>query len=110
MCMPRRAWGSLPVTSQEMVVGADSEACSNETTPLTDESPRMTATGGRREGFSVVLFGFGCWDGGDVPALTMVMVVGWLLLGSERGREMLLWVLMERNGEREKEREGGRES
>lgn len=44
MCMPRLALASLPVMSQVMVVGADSEACSKVTVPETLESPRTTAT------------------------------------------------------------------
>lgn len=45
MCMPRLALASLPVMSQVMVVGADSDSCSKTTEPVTLESPRTTATG-----------------------------------------------------------------
>lgn len=44
MCMPRLALASWPVMSHEMVVGADSEACSKVTVPVILESPRTTAT------------------------------------------------------------------
>jgi hypothetical protein len=44
MCMPRSALASLPVTFQDTVVSAPSEACSKVTVPLTLESPRITAT------------------------------------------------------------------
>ncbi len=42
--MPRSAFGSLPVISHVMVVGADSESCSKVTVPLMLESPRTVAT------------------------------------------------------------------
>lgn len=44
MWKPRFALESWPVRSHEMVVGSDSEACSNVTVPATLESPRRTAT------------------------------------------------------------------
>ena len=44
MWKPRLALGSLPVMSQVMVVGADSEACSKMTVPATLASPRRTET------------------------------------------------------------------
>ena len=48
MCMPRLAFGSWPLIFQVMVVGADSDSCSNVTVPVTLESPRTTATGEER--------------------------------------------------------------
>jgi hypothetical protein len=46
--MPRSALGSLPVISQEIVVGEDSDSCSKVTVPVTFESPRTTATRRRK--------------------------------------------------------------
>jgi hypothetical protein len=46
MWKPRLALASLPVMSQEMVVGADSDSCTRVTVPETLESPRTTATVG----------------------------------------------------------------
>lgn len=43
-CMPRSAFASCPLMFHEMVVGADSSACSKVTVPFTLESPRRTAT------------------------------------------------------------------
>lgn len=48
MWKPRLALASLPVMSQEMVVGADSDSCTRVTVPETLESPRTTATAGKR--------------------------------------------------------------
>lgn len=48
MWKPRLALASLPVISQEMVVGADSDSCTRVTVPETLESPRTTATTGGR--------------------------------------------------------------
>lgn len=47
MWKPRLALASLPVMSQEMVVGADSDSCTRVTVPETLESPRTTATTGQ---------------------------------------------------------------
>lgn len=41
---PLKAFGSQPVISQLIVVGSDSELCSKLTTPVTLESPLITAT------------------------------------------------------------------
>lgn len=43
-CIPRRAFGSLPLMFHVIVVGADSDSCSKVTVPLTVESPRTVAT------------------------------------------------------------------
>jgi hypothetical protein len=42
--MPRSALGSFPVISHVMVVGEDSDSCSNVTVPVIFESPRTVAT------------------------------------------------------------------
>lgn len=52
MWKPRLALASLPVMSQEMVVGADSDSCTRVTVPETLESPRTTATAGKRTDIS----------------------------------------------------------
>lgn len=52
MWKPRLALASLPVISQEMVVGADSDSCTRVTVPETLESPRTTATAGQGTGIS----------------------------------------------------------
>ena len=44
MWKPRLALGSLPVMSQVILVGADSDSCSKTTVPVTLESPRRTLT------------------------------------------------------------------
>jgi len=43
-CMPRLAFGSLPLMSHVMVVGELSESCSKVTVPEIFESPRTVAT------------------------------------------------------------------
>lgn len=44
ICIPRSADGSFPWILKVITVGACSEACSKCTVPLTEESPRRTAT------------------------------------------------------------------
>lgn len=44
MCMPRLALASLPLMSQVILVGADSDSCSKTMEPVTLESPRTTQT------------------------------------------------------------------
>jgi len=86
MCMPLLALASWPLMSQDTVVGADSDACSKVTVPVTFESPRTTAT------FNIVsvyrhYFFFNCMEGeikeiwifGDtLPALTIMKIFCYL--------------------------------
>lgn len=63
MWKPRLALASLPVMSQEMVVGADSDSCTRVTVPETLESPRTTATASERKDVSELSRHCGGWLG-----------------------------------------------